>query len=36
LPLELGDLPYPEDQTIENYLGVPGVTCPGEKDRSAK
>ena len=31
LPLELGDLPYPEDEIIENYLGVPGVRLLGEK-----
>ena len=31
LPLELGDLPYPEDEIIENYLGVPGVALLGEK-----
>jgi len=31
LPLELGDLPYPEDEIIENYLGVPGVAFLGEK-----
>src|SRR6266568_5310631 len=31
LPLELGDLPYPEDEIIENYLGVPGVAVLGEK-----
>ena len=31
LPLELGDLPYPENEIIENYLGVPGVALLGEK-----
>jgi Transcriptional regulator/sugar kinase len=31
LPLELGDLPYPEDEIIKNYLGVPGVALLGEK-----
>ena len=31
LPLELGDLPYSEDEIIENYLGVPGVALLGEK-----
>src|SRR5437016_9714104 len=31
LPLELGDLPYPEGKIIENYLGVPGVRLLGEK-----
>jgi len=31
LPLELGDLPYLEDEIIENYLGVPGVALLGEK-----
>jgi len=31
LPLELGDLPYPENEIIENYLGVPGIALLGEK-----
>jgi hypothetical protein len=31
LPLELGDLPYSEDEIVENYLGVPGVALLGEK-----
>src|SRR5437868_14962638 len=31
LPLELGDLPYPENEIIENYLGVPGVALLGGK-----
>ncbi len=31
LPLELGDLPYLEDEIIENYLGVPDVALLGEK-----
>src|SRR5205809_7327309 len=30
MPLELGDLPYPEDK-IENYLGIPGLEFLGEK-----
>src|SRR5438309_5558186 len=32
LPLELGDLPYPEGKIIENYLGVPGLELLGEKE----
>src|SRR6184192_3991850 len=32
LPLELGDLPYPEDKIIENYLGVPGLELLGERE----
>lgn len=31
MPLELGDLPYPDGHIIENYLGVPGLTLLGEK-----
>jgi polyphosphate glucokinase len=31
LPIELGDLPYPDDEIIENYLGGPGVALLGEK-----
>ena len=31
LPLELGDLPYPGNEIIENYLGVPGIALLGEK-----
>src|SRR5213083_2365452 len=31
LPLELGDLPYPEDEIIENYLGIPGLAVLGKK-----
>ena len=31
MPLELGDLPYPDDHIIENYLGIPGVELLGEK-----
>src|SRR6266496_5479477 len=30
LPLELGDLPYPDGRIIENYLGVPGLALLGE------
>src|SRR5205814_982908 len=32
LPLELGDLPYPEGKIIENYLGVPGLELHGERE----
>src|SRR5438067_2094497 len=31
LPLELGDLPYPEGKIIENYLGIPGLELLGKK-----
>src|SRR6266566_344662 len=31
MPLELGDLPYPDGHIIENYLGVPGLAPLGEK-----
>ena len=31
MPLELGDLPYPDDHIIENYLGIPGLELLGEK-----
>jgi polyphosphate glucokinase len=31
MPLELGDLPYPDGHIIENYLGVPGLELLGEK-----
>lgn len=31
MSLELGDLPYPDGQIIENYLGIPGVELLGEK-----
>ncbi len=31
MPLELGDLPYPDDKIIENDLGIPGVELLGEK-----
>jgi hypothetical protein len=31
MPLELGDLPYPDGHIIENYLGVPGLALLGEK-----
>jgi hypothetical protein len=31
MPLELGDLPYPGDNKIENYLGIPGLEFLGEK-----
>jgi predicted NBD/HSP70 family sugar kinase len=30
MPLELGDLPYPDGRIIENYLGVPGLALLGE------
>src|SRR5205814_10279921 len=31
MPLELGDLPYPDSQIIENHLGIPGLELLGEK-----
>ena len=31
MPLELGDLPYPDGHIIENYLGIPGLALLGEK-----
>jgi hypothetical protein len=31
MPLELGDLPYPNGKIIENYLGIPGFELLGEK-----
>ena len=31
MPLELGDLPYPNGKIIENDLGIPGVELSGEK-----
>jgi hypothetical protein len=31
LPLELGDLPYPDGKIIENYLGIPGLALLREK-----
>jgi len=31
MPLELGDLPYPEGTIIENDLGIPGLDSLGEK-----
>ena len=31
MPLELGDLPYPDGHIIENYLGIPGVELLGQK-----
>ena len=31
MPLELGDLPYPDGHIIENYLGIPGLEFMGEK-----
>ena len=31
MPLELGDLPYPNGKIIENYLGIPGWESLGEK-----
>src|SRR6266576_3473320 len=34
LPLELGDLPYPDGQIIENHLGIPGLELLGEKQRT--
>jgi len=29
MPLELGDLPYPDGHIIENYVGIPGVELLG-------
>jgi len=31
MPLELGDLPYPNGTIIENYLGIPGLELLGQK-----
>ena len=31
MPLELGDLPYPDGHIIENYLGIPGLESLGAK-----
>jgi hypothetical protein len=31
MPLELGDLPYPDGNIIENYLGIPGLELLGQK-----
>src|SRR5438445_2068786 len=31
LPLELGDLPYPDGKIIENYFGIPGLALLGKK-----
>ena len=31
MPLELGDLPYPNGNIIENYLGIPGLELLGQK-----
>ena len=31
MPLELGDLPYPDGEIIENYLGIPGLELLGQK-----
>jgi hypothetical protein len=31
MPLELGDLPYPDGHIIENYLGIPGLELLGQK-----
>jgi hypothetical protein len=31
MPLELGDLPYPDGKIIENYLGIPGFELLGKK-----
>jgi len=31
MPLELGDLPYPNGRIIENYLGIPGLALLGRK-----
>ena len=32
LPLELGDLPYRDDRTIEDFLGKPGMSELGERE----
>lgn len=31
MPLELGDLPYPDGKIVENYLGIPGLALLGPK-----
>ena len=31
MPLELGDLPYPNGKIIENYLGIPGLEILGQR-----
>src|SRR2546427_12312129 len=31
MPLELGDLPYPDGKIIENCLGIPGLELLGQK-----
>src|SRR5205809_831759 len=31
MPLELGDLPYPDEKIIENHLGIPGLESLREK-----
>jgi len=31
MPLELGDLPYPNGHIIESYLGIPGLDVLGQK-----
>jgi polyphosphate glucokinase len=31
MPLELGELPYPDGHIIENHLGIPGLERLGEK-----
>src|SRR5437870_13911356 len=31
MPLDHGDLPYPDEKIIENYLGIPGLESLGEK-----
>lgn len=36
LPLELGDLPYRDDDIIENFLGLPGIKRLGEKKWKAE
>jgi hypothetical protein len=32
MPLELGDLPYRDEDIIENFLGIPGIDRLGEKN----
>jgi hypothetical protein len=36
LPLELGDLPYRDEDIIENFLGIPGVERLGERKWKAE
>jgi len=36
MPLELGDLPYPDGNIIENYLGIPGRNPCGREKMEAR